>query len=283
MAKTSTGRPRAQMFRALGEQDPPAQVEIAGQPYHCTEILKHDSWAATAIYAGTAGKVVCKFNRQQSILGVPMQWLGCWLAQHEAGILRRLQDLPHVPRWSGDVKVDGKVLPFAVAHEYVEGHPLGRGERVSPDFFPKLEATLREIHRRRMAYVDLHKRENILVGDDGQPYLLDFQISFVPSRRWPGNTVLGQTILELLQKADAYHLQKHVRKERRARGAAVATPGFADLPWYIRLHRFIGMPLRWLRRNFLVTLGIRTGKGRADSEHFAEDAVRQAHGHKKAA
>jgi hypothetical protein len=175
------------------------------------------------------------------------------------------------------------VLPYAVAHDYVEGHPLGRGELVSPDFFPKLEVLLTEIHRRRMAYVDMHKRENILVGVDSQPYLLDFQISFVPSRRWPGNTVFGQTILELLQKADTYHLKKHIRKERRARGAAIATPGFAELPWYIRLHRVIGMPLRWLRRTFLVTLGIRTGKGRVDSEHFAEDAVRQANTHKKAA
>ena len=41
----------------------------------------------------------------------------------------------------------------------------------------QLRADLAEIHRRGMAYVDLEKCENVLVGDDGAPLLTDFGIA----------------------------------------------------------------------------------------------------------
>ena len=183
-APVNAVRPRPGLFRALGSEDPPLTVEVRGQSYQRVDILKHDSWAATAVYQGADKKIVCKFNRQQAVFGLSLRWLGRLLARHEAGILQRLQDLSHLPRWSGPVRVAGRVLPYAVAHDYLAGHPLGRGERVCAEFFPQLLELLHQVHQRHMAYVDLHKRENILVGEDGQPYLLDFQISFVLSARW---------------------------------------------------------------------------------------------------
>jgi hypothetical protein len=47
-------------------------VEIGGASFRLLEILKHDSWAATAIYASATGKALCKFNRRQPILRIPM-------------------------------------------------------------------------------------------------------------------------------------------------------------------------------------------------------------------
>ena len=71
---------------------------------------------------------------------------------------------------------------------------------------------LREMHVRGIAYVDLHKRENVIVGDDGRPYLVDFQISFDvthPRLRWvPG----ARAVFDQLCVGDLYHLEKHVRR-----------------------------------------------------------------------
>ena len=70
------------------------------------------------------------------------------------------------------------------------GYPLGRDERVSDTFFDELAELVSWLHERHMAYVDLNKRQNILMGDDGRPYLIDFQISLhLPPtgwRRWRG-------------------------------------------------------------------------------------------------
>ncbi len=49
--------------------------------------------------------------------------------------------------------------------------------QVAADFFDHVEEMLNVLHARRIIYVDLHKQENVLVGDDGLPYLIDFQVS----------------------------------------------------------------------------------------------------------
>ena len=53
-----------------------------------------------------------------------------------------------------------------------------------------------------------YKRENMIVGDDGEPYLIDFQISLALTNRWPDTTAAGQALLRLLQRSEqaAEHL-----------------------------------------------------------------------------
>jgi hypothetical protein len=268
-AEPAYGRPRPPIFRALGAAEPPEQIEVAGEPYRLVRVFKHDSWAATALYAGRAGQIVCKFNRQQSVGGVPMRWLGRLLARREAAVLRKLGDLPNVPRWAGEVTAGGRRLEHAVAHDFIPGHPLGDRERVGDRFFPELVGLLREMHRRRIAYVDLHKRENVIVGDDGRPYLIDFQVSLALSDRWP-----ARLLLRLARRGDDYHLRKHFARCRPDQCGYGLGAVAADRPWWIRLHRLAAQPLRALRRRLLVLCGVRTGRGRVTTEHFPEEVVR---------
>ena len=50
---------------------------------------------------------------------------------------------------------------------------MRKGERVPDDFHDRLARLVGEVHARDMAYVDLEKCENVLVGEDGRPYLFD--------------------------------------------------------------------------------------------------------------
>ncbi|MFO0824037.1 MAG: hypothetical protein U0792_13145 [Gemmataceae bacterium] len=265
-----TAKPRPPLFRALGESDPPAEIVVEGHTYTRFEIYKHDSWAATARYSGTHGHIVCKFNRTQPIGLLSMQWLGNRLAAREHRALTRLADLEAFPRPLGPVYVEGKLQRNAIARSYISGHPLALGERVSPRFFLSLRTTLSEMHSRGIAYVDLHKRENIIVGDDGRPYLVDFQICFDvthPRVRWlPGI----DRVFDALCAGDRYHLDKHAFRE--VRGTAAPQPA---IPTWLQLHRLIAVPFRQLRRRMLVTKGIRLGRGAVSTEAFAEDAVRR--------
>ncbi len=263
-------RPRPPLLRALGRAEPPAQVEIDGKTYRLIRVVKHDSWAATAFYAGSDKQVVCKFNRQQRIGIIPMGWLGRWLARRKAHALRVLAGLPGIPAAVGAVRAAGRILPHAVAHDFIAGRPLGRGDAVSAKALAALEQLLADVHRRGMAYVDLHKRENILVGDDGRLYLLDFQINFCLKRWWPANALPMRLLLWMLQRSDRYHLGKHMARC----GAATAPPR----PWWIRMHRWVAKPLRSLRRWVLVKLGVRAGLGRVETEFFPEEVVRRPRG-----
>lgn len=268
-------RPRPALFRALGTSQVPATVEIDGESYNMATVFKHDSWAATALYTHHwLSPVVCKFNRQQSIGPIPMRWLGRWLGRREATILKRLRGVGNVPRWSGDVFVAGQKLPHAVSHIFIPGHPLRANEIVDRVFFTRLRNALRRIHRRNVAYVDLHKHENILVGDDGQPYLVDFQIGFAIPSWWPSNGFLLRTLLNILQRSDEYHLDKHARGHLPPGDSAKERWQPVAPPWWIRIHRSFAQPFRSLRRWLLVQLRIRDSSGRAASEYFAEDAIR---------
>lgn len=271
--EAAKGRPRPSLFRALGKDDPPQRIEVDGETFERQEILKHDSWAATSIYAGPSGRIICKFNRRQSILGFPMRWLGRWLARRESRFYRLLADLPCIPPPCGPVAVDGVVQPNAAAHRFVDGHPLGEKEKPDDAFFAELERCLAEVHRRGVAYMDLHKRENIVVGDDGRGYLVDFQVSFGANPN--GWFLPARWMLKRFQAGDRYHLLKHKLKNAdMPREEALALID-RERPWWLRIHRFVAAPLRNLRRRLLVLLGIRKGKGRAQTEHFTEDGLRE--------
>ncbi len=271
----ASSRPRPALFRALGRAEPPQSIQIDGHTYQLDHLYKHDSWAATARYRGAHGSVVCKFNRTHSILGLPMKWLGRGLARREALVLERLAGLPGIPPGCGTIWADGLTCEHAVAHEYIPGRPLSKDVVLSDHFFEGLHTALRSIHRRGLAYVDLHKRENVLVGEDGQPYLIDFQVSFgLWHPRWARLNWV-RNVLQALQDADRYHLAKHIKRCRPDQAHLLAELGDGRRPWWIEVHRFFAVPLRQLRRRLLTALGVRQKGGQATTELFPEEAVRQ--------
>jgi hypothetical protein len=270
-----SGLPRPPLLRALGRNDPPEVVRIGGGVYRRAEIFKHDSWAATARYRGGQGDVVCKFNRVQSIFGLPMGWLGRWLAHRESLALRRLAGLQGIPLVLEPRSAEGLLLPNAVGHPYIAGHPLSSGERPRDEFFTDLERLLRAVHARDVAYIDLHKRENILVDEAGRPWLIDFQVCFgLWSPRLARIPAL-RSLLHALQAADWYHLLKHVKRHRPDQLGQIEAARATGRPWWIRVHRLFAVPFRTLRRGLLTALGVRGRGGRAVTEVFPEEAVRR--------
>jgi hypothetical protein len=115
----------------------------------------------------------------------------------------------------------------------------------------------------------LHKRENIIVTEAGEPCLIDFQISLL----WPGWLPLGP-LFRIFCKSDYYHLMKHWSRCRPDQCGFEAEDIQRRKPWWIRVHRQVARPIRELRRRLLVRLGVRSGRGRVETEAFAEHALR---------
>jgi hypothetical protein len=264
-------KPRPAWLKALGKQSLPESVSINCVAHRLLETFKHDSWAATGLYESTTGALaVVKLHRQSPAFGVPMKWLGRLMARHETRLLVALADLKGIPALGGPVSVDGRTLPNAVSRRYINGHPLGNREPVNESFFPGLSALLSAMHSRKVVYVDLHKRENILVSDNGDACLIDFQISIA----WPRWLPAGP-LFRIMRRSDEYHLMKHWARCRPDQSGTDEAEVRGRIPWPIRVHRLVAVPARRLRRWLLVKLGVRTGKGRVESELFAEHALRQ--------
>ena len=266
---------RPALFRALGKSNPPSTVTVMGADYALHTILKHDSWAATAIYIGADGtRIICKFNRLQPALIIPLSWLGTILARREAGFTRRLAHLDRVPRDMGAVSVNGRVLPNAIARSYIEGEPFHGASSVDAAFFADLRRTLDAVHVTGMAYVDLHKRENIIIDTAGRPNLIDFQVSLGLTNHWPGNGALKRFIVGKLQEMDDYHYRKHYARCLPELLTPAEIERYLEPPGFLRAHRKVAVPLRALRRRLLTLLNIRDKTGMASSEHEPEDAFR---------
>lgn len=272
-------RRRPPWLRSLGDREPPGQIVVGGQSYRLLDIFKHDFWAATAIYVNDAGdRVICKFNRLQSVGWIPMAWVGRVLAAREAGFLRRLSNIELVPRDLGSVAHEGRRLPNAVARAFVDGEPFRVKEQVTPRFFDELKHLLAGMHAAGMAYVDLHKRENIIVGRDGRPHLIDFQVCFGLSPTWPGSGRLARYCLAKLQEMDLYHFRKHLVRCFPETLSPEQRLQFEQPPRFIRWHRKIAVPFRTLRRKLLVSLRVRDAGGQASSELEPEAAYREMAG-----
>jgi hypothetical protein len=255
--ETPKRRPPASLF-AMGHGELPQEVTALGRRWRFVKLFKHDFFAVTGLYEetkneaagegrdidGEGRQAVLKVQRTYPLYGVPMIWLGRMVAKHEIGIYRKLQGVRGVPAFLGAVGETGFL------HAYVPGTELRPDLPLTEAFFGELEALMRAIHARQVAYVDSNKRENILYGADGRPWLIDFQISMCLRKGDQGNFV-AKSLFRKMVRADWYHFYKH---KTRLLPAACTPEDFVRAQkrgFLHRLHRFFARPVIRLRRKFL--------------------------------
>jgi hypothetical protein len=199
-----------------------------------------------------------------------MGWVGRTLARRESRALRLLDEVPGIPRDLGPVMAEGRVLGNAVAREFVPGSPLRAGYRPDDAFFPALRCMLDALHARCIAYLDLTKRDNVIVDLEGKPHLIDFQIHV----RVPKGP-LFTPVRRLLFRTDAFHLRKHLARHRRDLLTEEEATLAKQRPLPNRLWRwFVMRPFQAVRRRVLVAAGVRRGAGDARTEHEVREGLR---------
>ena len=242
-------RPPASLF-ALGYQNLPGEVTVEGVTWRFAKLFKHDFFAVTGLYeevvaAGGGGRqAVLKVQRTYPLYGLPLKWLGKLVAGHEIRVFRKLQGVRGVPGFLGAVGETGFL------HEFVPGTDLHADSPLTAEFFGELETLMRALHDRHVAYVDSNKRENILYGADGRPWLIDFQISF-DLKKGERDNFLAKFIFRRLVRADWYHFYKH---KTRLLPAACSPEDFERAQkrgFFHQLHRIFARPVIALRRKFL--------------------------------
>ncbi len=260
---TGLARETPRSLTALGRRSLPEKIKVTGREYVLREVFKNDFFAITAMYEGEAGKVILKVHRQASFLYIPLGWVGRLLAVHEQACFERLVDVEGVPRFLERWGRSG------VVREYIEGHAMRKGEHVPDDFHERLGNPIGAMHERGMAYVDLEKCENVLVGDDGHPHLFDFQISWYLPSRWGGELLAFRMVRECLQRADRYHLLKLHRRTRLDQLSPETVADSYRKPWHVRVFGALSNPWKRIRRVILNRIAPhRHGgeRGRLDNE-----------------
>lgn len=109
----------------------------------------------------------------------PSSWLlrtlvGPWLIGREARVYRVLSGTPGVPRLIGILDREALVVEHVAGRscaEYADG-------ALPPEFFERLQSVVAGIHARGVVHCDIKNRSNIVVGDGGLPYIVDFASAF---------------------------------------------------------------------------------------------------------
>ena len=263
-------------LRALGSDRPPEEFRLGERRFALEGVYKHDFFAATARYVDQDGrKVILKMGRRQPLFGIPMGWVGRFVTWNETRALRRLEEFSFVP------SLVARPGPRALVRDYVQGDVLEPDTSLGDEFFPELREALDALHARGWAYVDLEKPENVIAGEDGRPYLCDFQISWSWPRRFGGGLWPMTWWLRILQRADAYHLLKLQRRVRPAGMSDEDLRRSRTRPWPVRLHGAIVRPLQRMRRGLLNRLEPRKRPGERGRLHdefadFSRDRLRKA-------
>jgi hypothetical protein len=263
-------------MHACGRQGPPGRIACRGEGYALSEVLKHDFFAATAIYEAEASgadlpaRIICKFNRRRAFFGLPLGWLGRLVTGNECRNLLRCANIACVP------KIVERLDSNTYAYAYIEGEGLRRGMTLPRDFFDDLMRTLKEVHEQNLAHLDLHKPGNLLLGEDDRAYVVDFQISVHIGERLLISRWLTTRFRRWLQSHDLYHVCKHKRRLlpselTEAERELSYRPGLG-----VRVHRFITIPYRKIRRAVLRCM-VRKGilaSSEASRSHFETDPAR---------
>ena len=226
---------------ACGQAELPQQINCEGKQWQLETVFKHDFFACTGRYLceQTQERIVLKISRLQSFLGIPCAWIGRFLRNREIRILKQLEGIDQFPRI---IKQYGK---NGLIYHYIEGRTLDEKAEIPDDFFERLRDLLQAIHQRHICYMDLNKRGNILVGKDGRPYIIDFQICLFLPAKWCNQ------LRRAFQKEDLYHLHKHKHKLRHDLLTEQEHIHIKRLSLLIRLHRIIAYPFQKVRRSIL--------------------------------
>ena len=184
----------------------PKEAFINGEMFVFEKVLKDDLYSINVLYTNDrGGKYVLKLSDFRFVFGLILRPLAGVMSRHEYKMYQIASDISGIPCLGPRFGRRG------FFHEFVKGKTLFEMDysyRLPENFFNELRVLVDELHKRRILYLDLQKRGNIILAENGHPYLIDFQIS-IHFPKWKG--LLGHfvdKVFDRLIQEDIYHLYK---------------------------------------------------------------------------
>jgi predicted Ser/Thr protein kinase len=160
------------LSRDLAGESAPAELERLLSDLDCARFHLLGKGYQASVYSCESpnGTLVVKKAHDSLLLGKA----GLLAIKREQRVYEKLRHIEGVPRSYG--LIDGQYLVL----QHVEGKSLRDAESSLSDrtrFYDDLRATIEAIHRAGVAHGDLKRKDNILVGPEERPYVIDFGIA----------------------------------------------------------------------------------------------------------
>jgi predicted Ser/Thr protein kinase len=200
-----------------------------------TEVVGHGAQGALRIYRQDGIELLVKSAHGRG----GARWLRRWMLRREHRAYQRLADVTGVPRCYGLLAADHLVL------EHLDADPYRLAKIENREFFyARLLELIRDLHRQGVAHGDIKGKNNVLVGPDEQPYLVDFGAASVAKR---GFRPLHRWVFRVLAQMD-YNSYVKLKYDRDYSNLAPADAALFHRTWIERWFRILKMSvlrLRW--------------------------------------
>lgn len=205
--------------------------------------LKEDFFSCNEVLEDEQGRQwVLKISRFLYVHGLA-GGAARYLSKREQVFYHRLQGVRGIP------DIHPFTGPNFLLHAFIPGDNLQKRREVDQRFFDELVRLVVATHERGVASADLSKKANVIVGDDGLPYLIDFQISMGLQRPTGPFARAANALTRQLMAEDLYHVYKHKRRLRPDLLRDWERPLAYRKSLYSRLHRVVlGKPYLALKR-----------------------------------
>lgn len=136
----------------------------------------------------------------------PYNWLGARLLRHEAAVYERLKGIYGIPRSHGLIDNRYLVLDFVPGRDFRKTDIEDR-----EGFYREMLSIIRRMHGRGVGHGDLKKKDNILVGPNSRPWLIDFGVAVI---RRKGFSPLNHFLFNTARRFDLNAWVKHKYRRR---------------------------------------------------------------------
>ncbi len=157
-------------------------------PVRATRVLKQDAFGRVELLEHGADRCIRRVACGSRLPGsriVARVLMG--RERRALTALRWVERVPQLvgdPAWAAVPAADGTAPDprDVLVRSCLDGAALHQCTHLPLDFFDELERLVRTLHGHGVAHNDLHKEQNILVGTDGLPQLIDFQLASIHAR-----------------------------------------------------------------------------------------------------
>jgi predicted Ser/Thr protein kinase len=174
------------------QEAPTAPGDLTSAPGGLTRLLARGYQGAVYLAETKTGPVIIKKAMGRGLIRAARRAM----LRREHAIYARLSGIAGIPACYGLEHGDELVLDF------IDGQSLRQANQSAPErelFFSALLELIQAIHRAGVAHGDLKRKDNILLGRDGQPYVIDFGTAIAAP---PGCGYLRRKLFELVCRID---------------------------------------------------------------------------------
>lgn len=231
---THSGVPQAAMDQLL-------TLDRTGLLEHAVQYFRYGSGTEPTVALVKVDGVAAVLKDYGGIPGWFARWLGPVLIAREAQALERLQGMSNVPQLYRRLGRHGVLMSFVPARPWSEVDAPSSA-------FDELDQLMTEMHARGVAHCDLRTASNILLDEQGHPYLVDFIARVHRGRRW---NVVWSCIFQAFCQADRDALAKLKTRFAPELATAAERQRSVHRGWLARMARALGMGIRTVTRLFV--------------------------------